>query len=50
MTDHAPEYLAARRTLLDALAALEPHLANLIRWERKPSTCTQELVTSALHP
>src|SRR5699024_9503465 len=26
----SPEYLAARRTLLDALAALEPHLDNLI--------------------
>lgn len=30
MTDLAPEYVAARRVLLDALAALEGHLNNLI--------------------
>ena len=30
MVEISPEYLAARRTLLDALAALEPHLDNLI--------------------
>ena len=30
MTDLAPEYVAARRVLLDALAALEGHLDNLI--------------------
>lgn len=30
MNDLAPEYVAARRVLLDALAALEGHLDNLI--------------------
>lgn len=30
MNDLAPEYVSARRVLLDALAALERHLDNLI--------------------
>ena len=30
MNIHAPEYVAARRVLLDALAALEDHLDNLV--------------------
>lgn len=30
MNDLAPEYIAARRVLLDALVALEGHLDNLI--------------------
>ncbi len=30
MNELAPEYVAARRVLLDALAALEEHLGNLI--------------------
>jgi hypothetical protein len=30
MSDLSPEYIAARRVLLDALSALEEHLGNLI--------------------
>jgi hypothetical protein len=42
----APEYVAARSVLLDALTAFESILTRLCLWARRPSICTPVQVTT----
>lgn len=42
MTEHAYEYIQARRTLLDALDALGSHRDSLVLIGAQPCTCTPD--------